>query len=140
MSDISVSTLYMCSSADCTFLFFFCFKQKTAYDMRISDWSSDVCSSDLVGGRDRDVGLHPAAFPILAGHRVIGPPDRDEGPKASAQFLTAPEMIGAAGRAAHQHAAVRVLHRQREMLGRRSGPARRQHIDFRVAQIGRAHV
>src|SRR3546814_6556445 len=30
----------------CCFLCFF-FKQKTAYDMRISDWSSDVCSSDL---------------------------------------------------------------------------------------------
>src|SRR3546814_10233095 len=29
----------------CSFLFFF--KQKTAYEMRISDWSSDVCSSDL---------------------------------------------------------------------------------------------
>src|SRR3546814_5328103 len=30
------------------FVFFFCFfKQKTAYEMRISDWSSDVCSSDL---------------------------------------------------------------------------------------------
>src|SRR3546814_8360999 len=31
------------------FLFLFCFffKQKTAYDVRISDWSSDVCSSDL---------------------------------------------------------------------------------------------
>src|SRR3546814_18121948 len=28
---------------------FFFFKQKTAYDMRISDWSSDVCSSDLKG-------------------------------------------------------------------------------------------
>src|SRR3546814_8024662 len=28
-------------------LYFFFFKQKTAYDMRISDWSSDVCSSDL---------------------------------------------------------------------------------------------
>src|SRR3546814_3162825 len=27
--------------------FVFCFKQKTAYEMRISDWSSDVCSSDL---------------------------------------------------------------------------------------------
>src|SRR3546814_9501061 len=27
-------------------------KQKTAYEMRISDWSSDVCSSDLVVGRD----------------------------------------------------------------------------------------
>src|SRR3546814_3380679 len=31
------------------FCFFFFFKQKTAYEMRISDWSSDVCSSDLVG-------------------------------------------------------------------------------------------
>src|SRR3546814_16174751 len=31
-------------------MFFFFFKQKTAYEMRISDWSSDVCSSDL--GRD----------------------------------------------------------------------------------------
>src|SRR3546814_9180200 len=30
----------------CLFCFFF-FKQKTAYEMRISDWSSDVCSSDL---------------------------------------------------------------------------------------------
>src|SRR3546814_14648248 len=29
--------------------FFFFFKQKTAYEMRISDWSSDVCSSDLGG-------------------------------------------------------------------------------------------
>src|SRR3546814_1759990 len=37
---------------------FFCFKQKTAYELRISDWSSDVCSSDLaplVGG----IGGHP---------------------------------------------------------------------------------
>src|SRR3546814_378105 len=32
-------------------VFFFFFKQKTAYEMRISDWSSDVCSSDLVSGR-----------------------------------------------------------------------------------------
>src|SRR3546814_7079954 len=31
------------------FLIFFFFKQKTAYEMRISDWSSDVCSSDLLG-------------------------------------------------------------------------------------------
>src|SRR3546814_4864297 len=34
---------YLCS-------FFFC-KQKTAYEMRISDWSSDVCSSDLAIGQ-----------------------------------------------------------------------------------------
>src|SRR3546814_4796241 len=31
----------------CTDFFVFFFKQKTAYEMRISDWSSDVCSSDL---------------------------------------------------------------------------------------------
>src|SRR3546814_8388702 len=31
--------------------FVFFFKQKTAYEMRISDWSSDVCSSDLIGDK-----------------------------------------------------------------------------------------
>src|SRR3546814_7326492 len=31
---------------------FFFFKQKTAYEMRISDWSSDVCSSDLLAVRE----------------------------------------------------------------------------------------
>src|SRR3546814_6029827 len=35
----------------CAVLFFFFFRQKTAYEMRISDWSSDVCSSDLGAGR-----------------------------------------------------------------------------------------
>src|SRR3546814_972238 len=35
--------------AECLFdILFFFFKQKTAYEMRISDWSSDVCSSDLL--------------------------------------------------------------------------------------------
>src|SRR3546814_1882330 len=38
----------------------FCFKQKTAYEMRISDWSSDVCSSDL-----------PIAGHRIANHRPI---------------------------------------------------------------------
>src|SRR3546814_13848064 len=33
--------------------FIFFFKQKTAYEMRISDWSSDVCSSDLCGRQRR---------------------------------------------------------------------------------------
>src|SRR3546814_10277660 len=32
----------------CLVILFFFFKQKTAYEMRISDWSSDVCSSDLL--------------------------------------------------------------------------------------------
>src|SRR3546814_1579850 len=37
-------------------VFFFFFKQKTAYEMRISDWSSDVCSSDLADRRRSDIG------------------------------------------------------------------------------------
>src|SRR3546814_4222220 len=42
--------LLYCSLLSGFFIFcFFFFKQKTAYEMRISDWSSDVCSSDLQG-------------------------------------------------------------------------------------------
>src|SRR3546814_3718851 len=48
------------------FLCFFFFKQKTAYEMRISDWSSDVCSSDLPRrqrqcnpARDDQRAMHP---------------------------------------------------------------------------------
>src|SRR3546814_3037494 len=37
-------TFSLCCIVMCWFFFF---KQKTAYEMRISDWSSDVCSSDL---------------------------------------------------------------------------------------------
>src|SRR3546814_4730535 len=39
----------MCRYISCCLFCFFFFKQKTAYEMRISDWSSDVCSSDLIG-------------------------------------------------------------------------------------------
>src|SRR3546814_2300699 len=42
--------------------FFFFFKQKTAYEIRISDWSSDVCSSDLVAIADR-IATIPAHRP-----------------------------------------------------------------------------
>src|SRR3546814_2245695 len=38
-------------------MFVFFFKQKTAYEMRISDWSSDVCSSDLSFARERGGGV-----------------------------------------------------------------------------------
>src|SRR3546814_1060399 len=39
-------------------IFFFFFKQKTAYELRISDWSSDVCSSDLAVSLLRGVTDH----------------------------------------------------------------------------------
>src|SRR3546814_1903328 len=38
--------------------YFFFFKQKTAYEMRISDWSSDVCSSDLTARHSRPGTTH----------------------------------------------------------------------------------
>src|SRR3546814_1761058 len=45
---------------------FFFFKQKTAYEMRISDWSSDVCSSDLVGAGRPEVDCAVHAEPVGA--------------------------------------------------------------------------
>src|SRR3546814_21047684 len=57
----------MCSSC------FFFFKQKTAYEMRISDWSSDVCSSDL------EVDLGVAVF-------IEG--EEEYGSRSFAQFLS----------------------------------------------------
>src|SRR3546814_10757341 len=67
------------------FYCFFFFKQKTAYEMRISDWSSDVCSSDLcVLDRDRrarigegfldgtlDVGLPLRIAPVERRHDAV---------------------------------------------------------------------
>src|SRR3546814_16425780 len=70
------------------FVFFFFFKQKTAYEMRISDWSSDVCSSDLTrtpgrgsvaGGAAGDGGRGRAR------NAVAGPPVRPSGTLAELQ-------------------------------------------------------
>src|SRR3546814_19120332 len=65
----------MCNIIVLVYLFFF-FKQKTAYEMRISDWSSDVCSSDLYKIADSRPGAprppeepmfaKTAAFPLFA--------------------------------------------------------------------------
>src|SRR3546814_2236225 len=69
-------------------LFVFFFKQKTAYEMRISDWSSDVCSSDLFDGqlasdqreeridllRGEDLGQGAARHRARQGGRgIVGP-------------------------------------------------------------------
>src|SRR3546814_1677268 len=59
------------------FFFFFFFNQKTAYEMRISDWSSDVCSSDLLARRvGRAVGriiVDDNRFPDSPRKRCIEP-------------------------------------------------------------------
>src|SRR3546814_1991406 len=53
---------------------FFFFKQKTAYEMRISDWSSDVCSSDLLA-RVGEVPDRVLARPDLADQRRVAVDD-----------------------------------------------------------------
>src|SRR3546814_18300730 len=61
-------------------LVFCVFKQKTAYEMRISDWSSDVCSSDLSPSRTADPkpspsrgGLGGDGFPVSCSEPVHAP-------------------------------------------------------------------
>src|SRR3546814_5886685 len=66
----------ICQSMSFSIVFFF--KQKTAYEMRISDWSSDVCSSDLTttkrgGGVSGEVSVPQVAEDE---RRVIGRPQK----------------------------------------------------------------
>src|SRR3546814_13497826 len=49
------------------FFCFFFFKQKTAYEMRISDWSSDVCSSDLFTSAIKSIGAGAGGFLLEGG-------------------------------------------------------------------------
>src|SRR3546814_1790643 len=46
------------------------FKQKTAYDLRISDWSSDVCSSDLIIKGILNIGSHAVVGGEAEWHRA----------------------------------------------------------------------
>src|SRR3546814_5830197 len=96
------------------FSFFFLFKQKTAYEMRISDWSSDVCSSDLFSFEIRqflDLG-------VAARQRL--------GPKRGRQDIAARVEIAGFGIAAvgmkDQLVADRQVHRPacRPFVGRRA--------------------
>src|SRR3546814_3468745 len=65
-------------------VFFFFFKQKTAYEMRISDWSSDVCSSDLRGLADEIAATERAILEAGDGLRLdellaaVGAADPDQ--------------------------------------------------------------
>src|SRR3546814_18355369 len=83
----------------CAFCFFF--KRKTAYEMRISDWSSDVCSSDLALAG-------PAAATALVGARqrrqgrsgmpaTDRPADSDRPRRPAGRRLPEPERVGVLG-------------------------------------------
>src|SRR3546814_13892584 len=70
----------LCFTDISVFFFFFFFKQKTAYEMRISDWSSDVCSSDLLS-RAR------AALPAEAHQGGARPDHGDRGRRTRLRLL-----------------------------------------------------
>src|SRR3546814_8810750 len=63
---------------------FFCFKQNTAYEMRISDWSSDVCSSDLLVAPGPDAAQLDRILTIAAR-------TPDHGKLAPWRFVVVPE-------------------------------------------------
>src|SRR3546814_3822081 len=58
----------MICTYSCLVFDFFFFKQKTAYEMRISDWSSDVCSSDLFAKR---AGIQLNHIPYKGGAQAL---------------------------------------------------------------------
>src|SRR3546814_6757448 len=60
-----------------TFRVFLYFKQKTAYEMRISDWSSDVCSSDLLVAAYRS--RHPKASTALIARAYVASAEAHRG-------------------------------------------------------------
>src|SRR3546814_1007355 len=55
------------------YCYFFFFKQKTAYEMRISDWSSDVCSSDLIFGGQTHSQSPEGIFTHVSGLKTVMP-------------------------------------------------------------------
>src|SRR3546814_7800534 len=115
------------------YLCFFFFKQKTAYEMRISDWSSDVCSSDLT-----ELALgngHQLAPAVATGRAVV-------------QFHDAPGR--SALRQQRRHGLREILHEQHReapAAGRPQHQAagelaeqRQRRAVARPVEIGRAHV
>src|SRR3546814_1789119 len=81
------------------FVFFFFFKQKTAYEMRISDWSSDVCSSDLIARLDDHGRRDGQSLPIIGTRAQAAGAVRIVGDVDAAREHPAAEAIEQIGRA-----------------------------------------
>src|SRR3546814_4941778 len=75
----------------CCVLFFFFFKQKTAYEVRISDWSSDVCSSDLTNAEVRD--LNQAARDRLRDAGELGQDVRISAERGARDFASGDRIM-----------------------------------------------
>src|SRR3546814_3300072 len=122
---------------------FFFFKQKTAYELRISDWSSDVCSSDLTTGR---AGATPHGIPCTLRAAAAMPKAWHRRAAAGGSTASPPTSAGSPpGKKTQQGGDDHAQTRDRDIRGcgdgsrlGRAGPgAVHQRYD---AQIGRAHV
>src|SRR3546814_1085230 len=71
-AEVSVGTTFVLVFVVCLLDVIFFFKQKTAYEMRISDWSSDVCSSDLRAGKEDKRIMKRSTFGALVASAVVG--------------------------------------------------------------------
>src|SRR3546814_2136001 len=85
----------LCDSHVFIVVHFFFFKQKTAYEMRISDWSSDVCSSDL----------YPLQGTPQYADFLFGP-DRDTQIVADARSIEMPDQHSLLAKASGESGAV----------------------------------
>src|SRR3546814_17163367 len=70
----------------------FFFKQKTAYEMRISDWSSDVCSSDLLGNTTVELSIGKAPLIAIDDFLVKVPDSWREEQLFDQQLVAVPEI------------------------------------------------
>src|SRR3546814_9357547 len=107
----------------------FLYKQKTAYELRISDWSSDVCSSDLKPAveRQRAIGEAPFAGDLvhIERHRADLPARAAKVARHALRRRLSAQAIG--GEARH---AIALAHPD---IGARERPAHRRQVDVRRA-------
>src|SRR3546814_8621909 len=86
---------YVSRVVESLFFVLFFFKQKTAYEMRISDWSSDVCSSDLISGRLIGAGVRMGASDFAAAERLLERAEAELSRVPARRFATALEIARA---------------------------------------------
>src|SRR3546814_7263101 len=119
---------------------FFVFKEKTAYEMRISDWSSDVCSSDLCSARflGQQVGVMLGLLLPDAAELVIDVAALRIEIIALAVAIQPHALLVAPVEELAERGGARLRHRRVERLGAAGDLA--VLTVLLAAQIGRAHV
>src|SRR3546814_12789533 len=81
----------------CICVCFFFFKQKTAYELRISDWSSDVCSSDLVLKGPQGTLYGASSIGGLVKYVTVQPDTREFKVRAGVEGFTIKDASGFGG-------------------------------------------